>query len=997
MDDVRHGPDDRCGGQGVGVEALVRALTAAIAAIAVVGGAMLPVVDAAATTADEQLVGENPLDNTPRVLDGRVLAIKRVGDLVIVGGTFTQVQEAAPNSQILLRTGLFAFDATTGAVSASFVPQLSTKPDAEPAVNALVVSANGQSVYVGGDFRAVNGGGPARLQLLALADGSRVSSFANDPFNSKVLDLALAGGRLYVSGSFTAVGDLPRRGLATLDASTGAVTQAVTTPFTGTASKSGVTAVRKIDLTPAGDRLVAIGNFKRVDGQLRSQIAMLNTGGSTATLGRWSTTRFGADCGRAFDSYLHDVDIAPDGSFFVVVTTGGFGGGSGVRLCDSASRWETYRSGSQQPTWVDYAGGDTFWAVEVTGPVAYVGGHFRWMNNLLTPNGGSAGPGAIPREGLAALDTRNGLPFSWNPTRTRGVGVFDFHVTQTELWAGSDTAIWAGERRDRLAAFPWTGGLELPNDRTGVVPGDVVQLDSRSMRGVDATSHYLSGRTVPAQTGLDAGAIDWSRVRGAFMVDDTLFTAWGDGTLRRQTFDGRAFGPLATVDLAGNSFSGELSSSRRAVTSMFFDRRTGRLYYTREDRSSKNPDGGLFYRAFTPESGALGDVASSALRRPSRRAIDASNVRGAFLAGNQLHFVTAAGQLRRIRFSSSGFVSSSKPVNSAIDWRARGIFLSTQPSIRTPNAGPTAAFTHDCVGLSCSWDASGSSDADGSVTSFTWDFGDGSPAVTGVDTQHVFPSAGSYPVTLTVSDDDGAIDARTEMVAVAPIPSSITFREASFYRGQQLRFHKWFLPGGIQSGDTVVMAVSGFNTADPGVVVDADKVPLAGWSVIGDVADTDTRTVLYTKTAVAGDAGSRVAVQYTAGGTTVSTKAVVTMGVYSGVSAVGTVATAIENASRARYDHTTPGVSEVADGDWVLSYWSDKGAGTTGWTPPPGQVSRGDATSYVADGDPSTVRVSALLTDDGAPVRAGPRPGLTATASDRSTSGTMVTVVLQTR
>ena len=54
---------------------------------------------------------------------------------------------------------------------------------------------------------------------------------------------------------------------------------------------------------------------------------------------------------------MRDVDISPDGGYFVVGTTGAYRAGS---LCDATSRWELGPTGSgQQPTWVDSTGGDT--------------------------------------------------------------------------------------------------------------------------------------------------------------------------------------------------------------------------------------------------------------------------------------------------------------------------------------------------------------------------------------------------------------------------------------------------------------------------------------------------------------------------------------------------------------------------------------------------------------------------------------------------------------
>ena len=73
------------------------------------------------------------------------------------------------------------------------------------------------------------------------------------------------------------------------------------------------------------------------------------------------------------------------------------------------------------------------------------------------------------------------------------------------------------------------------------------------------------------------------------------------------------------------------------------------------------------------------------------------------------------------------------------------------------NQPPVASFTSSCPALACAFDGTGSSDPDGTIVSYAWNFGDGSTG-TGPTPSHTYATGGTYTVTLTVTDDDGAID-----------------------------------------------------------------------------------------------------------------------------------------------------------------------------------------------------------------------------------------------
>jgi hypothetical protein len=152
--------------------------------------------------------------------------------------------------------------------------------------------------------------------------------------------------------------------------------------------------------------------------------------------------------------YMRDVDFSPDGSYFVLISTGFVpqAGQIGTALCDAAARFETGISNPVRPTWINYTGGDTLHSGAVTDKAVYVQGHQRWLDN---PQGrDNAGPGAVSRQGIGALDPITGKALSWNPTKDRGVGGKDLLVTPRGLWVGSDTDHIGHEFHARVALMP---------------------------------------------------------------------------------------------------------------------------------------------------------------------------------------------------------------------------------------------------------------------------------------------------------------------------------------------------------------------------------------------------------------------------------------------------------------------------------------------------------------------------------------------------------------
>ena len=83
----------------------------------------------------------------------------------------------------------------------------------------------------------------------------------------------------------------------------------------------------------------------------------------------------------------------------------------------------------------------------------------------------------------------------------------------------------------------------------------------------------------------------------------------------------------------------------------------------------------------------------------------------------------------------------------------------------TTNSPPSASFSYVCNELACDFSDS-SSDSDGSVVSWSWDFGDGNTSTT-QNPSHTYGADGTYSVTLTVTDDAGDSDSTTSSVTVS--------------------------------------------------------------------------------------------------------------------------------------------------------------------------------------------------------------------------------------
>lgn len=414
---------------------------------AVLGLVLLLPGPAGASVPQDRVVSEDPVNYTPNLLPTldvpapAVFALEQRDSTMYAGGKFQALQNARRTASFE-RANLVAFSATTGTVSRTFLP------DVDGPVWAI--RASGGSIYVGGTFGFVDGvkrRGVAKLDALT---GRLDPTFRAPVVRGDVNDLRIAQGRLIVAGEFT-------KQLVALDLVTGADTGYLNLGIAGTASDTPTRPhVYRIAVSADEKRLLAVGNFATVSGQVRARAFMVDLGSTSGTLAPWYYPGFQKACRLKvlLPANLRDVDFSPDGSYFVIAATGGASnrGELGETVCDAAARFETGIPNPERPTWINYTGADTLHSVAVTGAAVYVSGHQRWLDNA----GGRdrCVPGCVERPGIGAIDPVSGKALPWNPTKSRDVGGRDLLATSTGLWVASDGKLFHGEYRYGIAFAP---------------------------------------------------------------------------------------------------------------------------------------------------------------------------------------------------------------------------------------------------------------------------------------------------------------------------------------------------------------------------------------------------------------------------------------------------------------------------------------------------------------------------------------------------------------
>lgn len=147
----------------------------------------------------------------------------------------------------------------------------------------------------------------------------------------------------------------------------------------------------------------------------------------------------------------------------------------------------------------------------------------------------------------------------------------------------------------------------------------------------------------------------------------------------------------------------------------------------------------------------------------------------------------------------------------------------TGSNLQPPTAAASANPTSGQAPLTVAFSSVGSTDPDGTITGYNWNFGDGTSVSNAANPSHVYTSAGTFTAVLTVTDNDGLTASSSVSITVSPAPS-VNIYVASITMS--------VVKSGKNSSGRAVVTVRDANGAvRPGVTVSA------GWS--GLTNDTD--------------------------------------------------------------------------------------------------------------------------------------------------------------
>lgn len=408
--------------------------------------------------------------------------------VVYAGGTFSTVRppDAAAGTSEQPAVNFAAFDAATGAptgCSLSF-----TLSSGTATVRSLVLSPDGDTLYAGGQFGAVNGVGVSNIAAVDTATCTPREDF-KVAVSATVRALAVTDDTVYLGGDFNSVAGQTRNKFAAV------TTGAQLKPFTANTDEVG----RALEVTPDGEHVVIGGDFFTVNGTNSHALAVVD-----ATTGALD---------KSYPGFIPNTstvqDLTSDATQFYTANEGTGGGVFDGRIALDLNTFSQ--------VWRDTCLGATQ-ALLVHDGVLYSGSHAHDCASM----------GEFPdqpRKHLLAQAVDDPKLLPWFPDTNDGIGepVGPRVMAQTDkggrhyLWVGGEFTTVNSSAQQGLTRFadgPDTGAPWVPNSSVSTVrPGEVDvnwQTSFDTDDGELTYRIYKDGASTPVHT-VTGSSLFWDR------------------------------------------------------------------------------------------------------------------------------------------------------------------------------------------------------------------------------------------------------------------------------------------------------------------------------------------------------------------------------------------------------------------------------------------------------------------------------------------------------
>jgi trimeric autotransporter adhesin len=420
-------------------------------------------------------------------------------------------------------------------------------------------------------------------------------------------------------------------------------------------------------------------------------------------------------------------DIAPNDQYFVV---GSGSGGDRPPINDTAIAFPVAGGDVVQPLWVSRHF-DSVYSVAITERAVYVGGHFGFQESLTAPDpwpglddvgygtgqglaGYGLGDAVVRRDHIGALNPADGKALEWNPGSNSFEGNKAMEATARGLFVGGDGMYQGGRNTGRVAFYDFNSVPAPSPIDTGVVN----PIEGRVVASLATANATSTAWTLPVTI---TGNRELQVMAKTFAV-----TGGGDATKAVKKFESFSVDDQTpTTSINGPSGSVLASTTFIATGTANDDKGVNALTYWFRNASNQ----------YLQEDGSVSSSFNTFRGTP--------DVVGA----------TSATWQYEVTLPHEGEWRMSA---TAIDNNGHG------------NVAPTPVINQPvCTALVCNLSGVGSADPNtGDTFTYLWNFGDGTPTGTSSAMSHTFPAAGTWTVTLTVTDGWGRAASTTRQVTV---------------------------------------------------------------------------------------------------------------------------------------------------------------------------------------------------------------------------------------